>query len=56
MPISLLLSLHDEVFEALVADFLVFCNYEVHAAYSQKDALSFSQDGNFDIAITDIED
>ena len=56
MPISLLLSLHDEVFEALVADFLVFCNYEVHAAYSQKDALSFSQDGNFDIAITNIED
>lgn len=56
MPISLLLSLHDEVFEALIADFLVFCNYEVHAAYSQKDALAYCQNNTFDIAVIDVNE
>ena len=56
MPISLLLSLHDEVFEALIADFLVFCQYQVHAAYSKKDVLTYCNNNNFDIALVDIED
>lgn len=56
MPLNLLLSLHDEVFEALIADFLVFCNYEVRAAYSQQDALSYCQNDNFDMAVIDIKE
>ncbi len=56
MPINLLLSLHDEVFEALIADFLVFCQYQVHAAYNKKDALTYCENNNFDIVLIDIED
>ena len=56
MPLNLLLSLHDEVFEALIADFLVFCNYEVRAAYSQQDALNYCQNDNFDMAVIDIKE
>lgn len=56
MPIRVLLSLHDEVFEALIADFLFFCNYEVHAAYSQKDALTYCQSNMFDIAVVDVNE
>lgn len=55
MPIHLLLNLHDEVFEALIADFLVFCNCEVRAAYSQKDALNYCQNNTFDIAVVDVK-
>lgn len=56
MQQSLLLALHDEVFEALIADFLVFCNYKVQAAYSQKDALTCCQNSEFEVAVIDIED
>lgn len=56
MPLNLLLSLHDEVFEALIADFLVFCNYEVTAAYTQNDTINYCKDNAFDIALIDVSD
>ena len=56
MPLNLLLSLHDEVFEALIADFLVFCNYEVTAAYTQNDTINHCKDNAFDIALIDVSD
>ena len=56
MPIHLLLNLHDEVFEALIADFLVFCNCDVRAAYSRNDALSYCQNNVFDMAVLDVKE
>ncbi len=56
MPLHLLLNLHDEVFEALIADFLLFCNCEVRAAYSQEDALTYCRNDDFDMVIVDVND
>lgn len=51
---KILIYRHDDVVEALMADFLVFCNYEVWPAYCREDALLDIKDQDFDIAIFDL--
>ena len=54
MQPKILLVHHDSVFEALLADFLVFCAYEVRAVYSLSDAIECCKQSNFEIAVIDL--
>ncbi len=54
MQPKILLVHHDSVFEALLADFLVFCAYEVRAVYSSSDAIECCKQSNFEIAVIDL--
>ena len=54
MQPKILLVHHDSVFEALLADFLVFCAYEVRAVYSLGDAIECCKQSNFEIAVIDL--
>lgn len=51
---KILLLHHDSVFEALLADFLVFCAYDVRPVYSIEDARRYCQADSFDIAVIDL--
>ena len=54
MPPKILILHHDRVYEALLADFLVFCNYVVCPVYSHTDALEQIRQTDFDLVILDL--
>ena len=54
MQPKILLVHHDSVFEALLADFLIFCAYDVRAVYSLSDAILCCKQSSFEIAVIDL--
>mgnify|MGYP003377358348 CR=1 FL=1 len=54
MPPKILIFHHDRVYEALLADFLVFCNYVVCPVYSHTDAIEQTQKTDFDLVVLDL--
>lgn len=54
MPPKILIFHHDRVYEALLADFLIFCNYVVCPVYSHTDAIEQTQKTDFDLVVLDL--
>lgn len=54
MPPKILIFHHDRVYEALLTDFLVFCNYVVCPAYTHTDVIEQMRENDFDLVVLDL--